>query len=119
MRRPDNGREVKIHPARRRNLARPSRTPEQPAEAQRIHEVLRRVTDAGLRDLAGLPAGKADGELFGATECRVRDAVHRVGAKARETAPEGRKKGGTTAPAAPAPAAGGRPSSNGGGARRS
>ncbi len=100
-------------------MARPSLTPEQQAEAQRIYEILRRVTDADLRDLAELLAGKADGELFGATEFQVRDAVHRIGARALETALEGRKKGGTTAPAGPAPAAGGRPSSSGGRARPS
>jgi hypothetical protein len=100
-------------------MARASLTPEQQAEAQRIYEVLRRVSDADLRDMAELLAGKADGELFGATEFQVRDAVHRIGAKAIETALDGRKKGGTTAPAGPAPAAGGRRSSRGGRARRS
>jgi hypothetical protein len=99
-------------------MARASLTPDRQAEAQRIYEVLRRVTDADLRDMAELLAGKADGELFGATEFQVRDAVHRIGAKALEAALGGRKKGGTTAPAAPAPAAGGRRSSRGGRARR-
>ena len=100
-------------------MLRPSLTPEQQAEAQRLYEVLRRVTDADLHDLAELLAGKADDELFGATEFQVRDAVHRIGAKAIETALDGRKKGGTTAPAGPAPAAARRPSSRGGRARRS
>jgi hypothetical protein len=119
VRRPDNGREVKIHPGRRRDMARPSLTPEQQAEAQRIYDVLRRATDADLRDVAELLAGKADGELFGATESQVRDAVHRIGAKAIETALQGREKGATTAPAAPAPAATRPPGSSGGRARRS
>ena len=100
-------------------MARPSLTPEQQAEAQRIYEVLRRTSDTDLRDLAELLAGKTDGELFGATELQVRDAVHRLGAKAIETALQGRKKGGRKAPAVPAPAARRPPSSKGGKARRS
>jgi hypothetical protein len=100
-------------------MARPTLTPQQQAEAQRIYEVLRRATDADLRDMAELLASKADGEIFGATEFQVRDAVHRVGARAIEAALDGRKKGATTAPAAPAPAAARRPSSRGGKARPS
>jgi hypothetical protein len=100
-------------------MARPPLTPEQQAEAQRLYEVLRRVTDADLRDMAELLAGKAAGELFGAAEFQVRDAVHRIGAKALEAALGGRKKGATTAPAAPAPAARRRPGFKGGGPRRS
>jgi len=100
-------------------MARPPLTPEQQAEAQRLYEVLRRVTDADLRDMAELLAGKADGELFGATEFQVRDAVLRIGAKALEAALDGRKKGATTAPAGPAPAARRPPSSRGARARRS
>ena len=99
-------------------MARPTLTPQQQAEAQRLYEVLRRVTDADLRDMAELLASKADGELFGATEFQVRDAAHRIGAKAVEAALGGRKKGATTAPAAPAPPAGGPRSSSGGRARR-
>jgi hypothetical protein len=99
-------------------MARPTLTPEQQAEAQRIYEVLRGAADADLRELAELLAGKADGELFGATEFQVRDAVHRIGAKALEAALGGRKKGATTAPAAPAPAAAGPQSSKGGKGKR-
>ena len=99
-------------------MARPTLTPEQQAEAQRIYEVIRGAADADLRDMAELLAGKADGDLFGATEFEVRDAVHRIGAKALETALDGRKKGGATAPAAPAPAAAGPPSSSGGKVKR-
>jgi hypothetical protein len=55
--------------------------------------------------LARLLAAKADHELLGATEFQVRDAVHRLGARALEAALTGRKKGATTAPAAPAPTA--------------
>jgi len=100
-------------------MARPPLTPDQQAEAQRLYDILRRTTDADLREMAELLAAKADGELLGAAEFQVRDAVHRIGAKALEAALQGRKKGGTTAPAGPAPAAGSRPGSSGGRARRS
>jgi hypothetical protein len=94
-------------------------TPDQEAEARRLYDALKATTDADLRALARLLAAKADADLLGATEFQVRDAVHRIGARALETALAGRKKGGTTAPAAPAPAAAGRPSSKGTRARRS
>jgi hypothetical protein len=100
-------------------MHRPPLTPEQQAEAQRIYDVLRQAADADLRDLAQLLAAKADGDIFGATEFAVRDAVHKIGAKAIETALQGRKKGGTTAPAAPAPTAAKRRVSRGGRPRRS
>ena len=100
-------------------MAHPSLTPGHQAEARRIYDVLRQVTDADLRQLAELLAGKADDELFGATEFQVRDAVHRIGARAIETALDGRKEGATTAPAGPAPVAARRPSSRGGRAKRS
>lgn len=99
-------------------MDRPTLTPQQQVEAQRIYDVLRQTTDADLRDLAQLLAAKADGDLFGATEFAVRDAVHKIGAKAIETALEGRKKGGTTAPAVPAPTATKPHASNGGKPRR-
>ena len=94
-------------------------TADQEADARRIYEALRHSADADLMALARLLASKADGDIFGATEFQVRDAVHRIGAKAIETALEGRKKGGTKAPAAPAPPAGRRRGSRGGAARRS
>jgi hypothetical protein len=100
-------------------MARPSLTPEQQAEAHRIYEVLRQNTDADLRQMAELLASKADGELLGATEFQVRDAVHRIGAQALEAALSGRKKGGTTGPAGPVLAAARRRSSSGGRGRRS
>ena len=70
--------------------------------------------EADLRELAELLATKDDRTTFGATEFAVRDLVLRVGAKAVEAALAGRKKGGTTAPPAPAPTAGSRPSSSAG-----
>jgi hypothetical protein len=94
-------------------------TPEQESEAQRIYRALKRTSDADLLALARLLAAKPDGDLLGATEFQVRDAVHRIGARALEAALDGRKKGGTTAPAAPAPAAARRRGSKGGRAGRS
>jgi hypothetical protein len=94
-------------------------TPDQEAEARRIYDALRHSADADLLALARLLASKADGAIFGAAEFQVRDAVHRIGVKALEAALDGRKKGATTAPAAPAPAATRRPRSRGGKPRRS
>src|SRR4029077_14035322 len=93
-------------------------TPDQDAEARRIYDALKHSADAELMALARLLAAQADGELFGATEFQVRDAVHRVGAKALEAALDGRKTGGTTGPAAPAPAAARRARCKGGGPTR-
>ena len=87
-------------------------TPQQEAEAQRIYQTLKQAADADLLALARLLAAKPDSQLLGATEFQVRDVVHQIGAKALETALQGRKKGATTAPAVPAPPAGRRPSSN-------
>lgn len=89
-------------------------TPDQEAEAQRLFAVLRQTTEADLLGLARLLASKADRDLLGATEFAVRDRVLRIGAKALETALAERKKGGTTAPAAPARTAGRRPGSTAG-----
>ncbi len=94
-------------------------TADQEAEARRIYDALKHSTDADLIALSRLLASKADGEIFGATEFAVRDAVHRIGAKAIETALAERKKGGTKGPAGPAPAVKRPPSSSGGRARRS
>jgi hypothetical protein len=100
-------------------MDRPTLTPDQQAEAQRIYDVLRQAADADLHNLAQLLATKADGDLLGATEFQVRDAVHKIGAKALEAALQGRKKGGTRAPAAPAPTAARRHASRGGRPKRS
>ncbi|HWD40644.1 MAG TPA: hypothetical protein VG944_17480 [Fimbriimonas sp.] len=76
-------------------MSRFSLTPEQSELAERIFQTLRRVTDAELRDLAEMLASKPDRQLLGQTEFEVRDAVHKIGAKAFETALDERKKGGT------------------------
>ena len=102
-----------------RRPTRPDLTPEQRAEADRIHATMLRAAEADLRELAELLATRDDSNTFGATEFTVRDIVLRVGARAVEAALEGRKKGGTTGRAAPAPTAPSPPSSSGGGPSRS
>lgn len=100
-------------------MSRPDLTPEQRADADRLHAAMLQAADADLRELAELLATTDDRTTFGATEFAVRDIVLRVGAKAVEAALAGRKKGATTAPPAPAPSATSRPSSNAGRANAS
>jgi hypothetical protein len=102
-----------------RRSPRPELTDEQRAEAERIRQALVDASAEELRELAELLASKDDSNTFGATEFAVRDVVHRIGAKAIQAALDGRKKGGTTGPAAPAPTAGRPPSSSGTGTRPS
>jgi hypothetical protein len=88
--------------------------PEQQSEARRLLAALQQAAAADLEELACLLAGKADADLFGATEFEVRDRLLPVGAKALQSALAGRKKRGTTAPAGPARTAASRPSSSAG-----
>lgn len=74
-------------------------TTDQADLAERIYQSLRQAADSDLRGLAELLASKPDRQLLGQTEFAVRDRVHKIGAKALETALEERKKGGTKAPA--------------------
>jgi hypothetical protein len=74
-------------------------TTEQAELAERIYQTLRQATEPDLRGLAAVLASKPDRELLGPTEFEVRDRVHKIGAKAFETALDERKKGGTKAPA--------------------
>jgi len=76
----------------------PELTPEQQAEAQRIEGILMESVRDDVRVIAELLASKPDHQLLGKTEYEVRDRVHRIGAKAIETALNGRKKGGTKGP---------------------
>jgi hypothetical protein len=99
-----------------RHTARPTLTTEQQAEADRIRQSLLDASADDLRELAELLATKTDANTFGATEFAVRDVVQRIGAKAIQTALEGREKGGTTGPVAPARTVTKRPSSNATGA---
>ena len=75
-----------------------SRTPlttTQQADADRIYEALRASLDTDIKQSAELLAAKPDGQLLGATEFTLRDLVLKAGAKALQTALDGRKKGGT------------------------
>ena len=74
-------------------------TPAQQAEAEHLCALLEQAFLDEARHLAQLLASKPDAQLLGKTEFEVRDAVHRLGAKALETALNERKKGGTRAPA--------------------
>ena len=74
-------------------------TPEQAELSDRILLSLRQAAEADLRQLADLLASKPDRQLLGMTEFEVRDRVHKIGAKAFETALEERKKGATKDPA--------------------
>jgi hypothetical protein len=74
-------------------------SPEQEAEAQRLRALMQAAFAAEAEHLARLLASKSDAQLLGRTEFEVRDAVHRLGAKAIETALRERKKGATKGPA--------------------
>ena len=74
-------------------------TAEQAVLSDRIYQSLRLAADSDLRTLADILASKPDHQLLGQTEFEVRDQVHKIGAKAFETALEERKKGGTKVPA--------------------
>ena len=71
-------------------------TSEEEVLAQQLFEQLQKPFLDEARQLARLLAGKPDRELLGKTEFEVRDAVHRLGATALQTALDERKKGGTT-----------------------
>jgi hypothetical protein len=62
--------------------------------AEELYESLRDAADKDLRAIAELLTSKPDDKLFGETEFQLRDVVHRIGAKALETAAGQRKKGG-------------------------
>jgi hypothetical protein len=70
-------------------------TAEQEAQAQRLFQALKQVTDDELLALARLLASKGDAHLLGPTEFEVRDRAHKIGALALQAALDGRKKGAT------------------------
>lgn len=94
-------------------------TPEQLAEAERHFAVMKEAVEEDLWRIACLMAGKRDDELLGRAEFEVREHIQRIGAKAVQTALEGRKKGGTWVAAPSAGTAGATPASSPGGRRRS
>jgi hypothetical protein len=80
-------------------MSSPELTPEQEAEARKIAALVVKASEEDVLQIARLLVSKPDSRLLGATEFEVRDRVHRIGAKAIETALSERKKGGTTRPA--------------------
>ena len=82
----------------RYTMSRRPLTPEQQDEAQRIERILMESVRNEIRSIAELLASKPDRQLLGQTEFEVRDLVHKIGAKAIETALDQRKKGGTKDP---------------------
>jgi hypothetical protein len=78
---------------------------EQEAEAAQIEDILRAKAAVEIHHIARLLASKENRELLGATEFRIRDAVHRVGAAGIDAALSERKKRGTKGRAACARAA--------------
>lgn len=80
-------------------MSRLALTPEQQAEADRIAEILMEAARREVVAIAELLASKPDNKLLGRTEFEVRDHVHKIGAKAIETALNERKKGGSKGPA--------------------
>jgi hypothetical protein len=73
--------------------------PDQEAQAQEIFQLIQQAFLDEALALARLLASKDNEQLLGKTEFDVRDAVHRLGAQALQTALQARKKGATKAPA--------------------
>ena len=67
-------------------------SPQQQDEADRIFQSLKLAAKSDLRDLARQLATTTDETIFGPNEFLLRDIVHRVAAKALESALEDRKK---------------------------
>ena len=84
---------------------------EQEWEAARIEDILRAKAAVEVRQIARLLASKQNRDLLGATEFRIRDAVHRVGAAGIDAALSERKKRGIKDRAVCAPTAGAMPAS--------
>jgi hypothetical protein len=80
-------------------MSRLALAPQQQAEADRLADLLMKNVAQEVRAIAELLASKPDNQLLGKTEFEVRDQVHKIGAKAIETALNERKKGGTKGPA--------------------
>ena len=74
-------------------------TAEQEEEAARIEDMLKAQAAVEVKRIARLLASKANRQLLGETEFQIRDAVHRLGARAIDAALSERKKGGIAGPA--------------------
>jgi hypothetical protein len=69
------------------------------ARIQAVLERLRAQADPTLRRMAEALVDAPDHELLRQVEYDLRDAAHDLAAQAHQTGLEGRKKGGTSAPA--------------------
>lgn len=78
---------------------RPELTPEQQSQAEQLQAAVLEAAADDIRDLVETLVRTTDATIFGENEFVIRDIVHRIGAKAVETALRERKKGGTTVPA--------------------
>lgn len=81
------------------NRTRRELTPEQRAETEKLKAAVLEAAADDIRELIETLVQTTDATIFGANEFTIRDIVHRIGAKAVETALRERKKGGTTVPA--------------------
>jgi hypothetical protein len=92
--------------------------PEKSEEVQRVHDVMLKAMDQEIWRMAELMVTRRDDQLFGRTEFEVREMVLGIGAKAVQTAADGRKKRGTKGAAWFAANAAQMPASSSGGKRR-
>ena len=87
-------------------------TEDRETRVRALMDQLRPAADEALRRMAEALVDAPDRGLFGDVELRLRDRAHALAAAAHQAGLEGRKKGGTAAPAPPAPTASGRPASS-------
>lgn len=73
-----------------------SLTAQQEADAQKLAALITEQVKQDVLGMARLLVSKPDAELLGKTEFEIRDRVHKIGARAIETALDEREKGGTT-----------------------
>jgi hypothetical protein len=78
-------------------------TREEELEAQRIADIVVARARVEAIQIGRLLATRKNSQLFGETEFTIRDAAHRIGASALETALEERKKRGTKEPSSSVP----------------
>ena len=91
--------EILFPPSQDRTMHDPTLTTEPEAQAQAIYQRLKDTFEAEALRRARLLASQDDAHLRGATEFRVRDRVHALGAQVLQTALDERKKGGIKGPA--------------------
>lgn len=98
-----------LHPRASAPLATPQ---DREARVRALMGQLRPAAEEALRHMAEELVDAPDRQLFGDVELRLRDRAHELAAAAHQAGLEGRKKGGTEAPASPAPTASSRPASS-------